>query len=286
MSRTRYRAAMAGSVGLILLAASGPAMATGAGADSQESAGQCSAGTGWRLEVEPEHGGTKIDWRLRSDPGSGSWAYSISAAGDVRQGVATADEDGRVEVEHLVRSLAAGEVVQATAESQVTGESCSGVLTVATTGGDDSSDGSDDSSDDNGGGSSDDRGDDSSDGNGGGSSDDRGDDSSDDSRGDDSAHRSSGREDCSDAARIGLVVRGGATRLKLKVVLDSEGPGERWSYRVKRAKRTVAKGVATTRGESGRFAVKKRVRSKGNNVFRVSARNLSDTETCHVGVHH
>ena len=270
MSRTRYRAAMAGSVGLILLAASGPAMATGAGADSQESAGQCSAGTGWRLEVEPEHGGTKIDWRLRSDPGSGSWAYSISAAGDVRQGVATADEDGRVEVEHLVRSLAAGEVVQATAESQVTGESCSGVLTVATTGGDDSSDGSDDSSDDN----------------GGGSSDDRGDDSSDDSRGDDSAHRSSGREDCSDAARIGLVVRGGATRLKLKVVLDSEGPGERWSYRVKRAKRTVAKGVATTRGESGRFAVKKRVRSKGNNVFRVSARNLSDTETCHVGVHH
>ncbi len=251
----------------------------------RETWGTCTGVGRWELSSETTRsGGVEVEFEIDGVPVGSQWSYTVTGpSGALATGTASADREGEVEITARTSG---------TTDDLFTALATSGDATCDSTVGaqlrdddrdddrDDSDDGADDHHDDFGAGS-DDHYDDSGDHSDSDYDDDSGDgaDPEDDDRDDDS-HDRSGDDDgtvregyCDGSSSLTVAT---SRRGRTTLTIDSGRRGQRWNYSLKQGKKTVKKGVGTTRRD-GSLVVTTR---KKVTTPRATAARLGGGERC------
>lgn len=226
----------------------------------RETWGTCTPMGRWELSSETTRtGGLKVEFEIEGVPVDSQWSYTLTGpSGQLADGLATADSDGEVEIEVLTTG-SIDDVVTALATSE--DRTCDSTLDARA---DDDSD--DDARDDD-------------------SDDDSDDDRYDDHSREDDDHRSD--DDQRARSGSGTVLTGycdGSSSLivttsrrgRTTLTINSDRRGQKWNYALNQGRKTVKKGVGTTRRD-GSLTVKTR---KSVKAPRATAARLGGGERC------
>lgn len=218
-------------------------VATADDGNERETWGNCSADSRWELSSElTRTGGIKIEFEIDGAPVDSQWSYTLAGpSGEIAAGTALADRDGEVEV----KILTTGSVDDAFNALATSGAQTCDTTAGAQTGDDDGNDGDHDTDEDG----DDPRYED----------DDRDGDSDDSNtyRDDDRNEAGDHQDDTRSGSRNGMVMEGycdgpssltvASRRGRTTLTIDTNRRGQSWSYSLKQGKRTIKKGVGTTR---------------------------------------
>lgn len=232
----------------------------------RETWGTCTGAARWELSSESTRSGeVEVEFEIDGAPVGSEWSYTLTGpSGELATGMATADREGDVEVE----ARTGGSIEDLFTALATSGDATCDSTIGAQLGDDDRDDSDDDDSDDrdDNSGSHDDPGDDDAD-------------SDDDDTADDSEHHARGgsgtvREGYCDGSSTLTVAT--SRRGRTTLTIDSGQRGQKWNYSLKQGKKTVKKGVGTTRRD-GSLVVKTRKTAKPP---RATAARLGGGEHC------